>query len=300
MRLPRASPRAQFSCLASNNPRLSGFRPLDCLDHVDVDKFRERCMLPEFPIVLPRGHFDAFPARQRWFRSSPSQLNTEYLQQHGADAFVPLELTQSLSEPSGQPGPPRSEEVGFRKFHAPLGLFLEWMRAAETQSPTTRLYLAQCQLLDLPQTLRDDFPAPPLVSQAGRGDIYDTNLWIGHPPTYTPLHRDPNPNLFVQLAGQKVVRLIAPDQGQAVFASVRRELGRSSDHGAAAFRGEEMMQGQERALLEAAVWGTSSGGCEGYEAHLEAGDGLFIPKGWWHSIKGVGQRVTASVNWWFR
>jgi hypothetical protein len=33
---------------------------------------------------------------------------------------------------------------------------------------------------------------------------------IGHPPTYTPLHRDPNPNIFVQLAGEKVVRLLAP------------------------------------------------------------------------------------------
>ncbi|KAI9038502.1 putative JmjC domain protein [Aspergillus affinis] len=313
--------RTQLSCLAArsspsgrnwvttqHNPPVSGFRPLDILDDVNVNRFRERCFAPELPIVLPRGHFDNLPAVTRWFQSSSSppsasQLNTEYLKQHGGDAFVPLELTQYAQQ--GQPG---SGEVEFRKFHAPLSLFLEWMRAAETQSPTTRLYMAQCQLLDLPQTLRDDFPVPSLVSQAGRGDIYDTNVWIGYPPTYTPLHRDPNPNLFVQLAAQKVVRLIAPDKGQAVFASVRRELGRSSDHGAAAFRGEEMMQGQERTLLEAAVWGdgvttsspSSSGGGEGFEARLSAGDGLFIPKGWWHSIKGVGEGVTASVNWWFR
>lgn len=272
----------------------STFRPLDALDDADVDHFREKCFAPELPAVLPQGHFEYFPAVTRWFRpctSQPlaSQLNTDYLQLHGAEAFVPLELTRAISD----------EEVEFRKFHAPLTLFLEWMRAAETQSPTTRLYMAQCQLLDLPPTLRGDFPVPPLVSQAGRGDIYDTNVWVGYPPTYTPLHRDPNPNLFVQLAGQKIVRLIAPDKGQAVFASVRRELGRSSDHGAAAFRGEEMMQGQERSLLEAAVWGNGTsafGDCQGYEAHLAAGDGLFIPKGWWHSIKGVGQRVTASVS----
>jgi ribosomal protein L16 Arg81 hydroxylase len=47
------------------------------------------------------------------------------------------------------------------------------------------------------------------------------------------------------------------------------------------------------------VWGDSvSADTEGsgYEAHLEAGDGLFIPKGWWHSIKGVGEGVTASVS----
>jgi ribosomal protein L16 Arg81 hydroxylase len=63
-----------------------------------------------------------------------------------------------------------------------------------------------------------------------------------------------------------------------------------------------MMQGQERILLEQAVWddadsdGTNNVQDEGYEAHLEAGDGLFIPKGWWHSIKGIGEGVTASVS----
>jgi oxalate decarboxylase/phosphoglucose isomerase-like protein (cupin superfamily) len=71
-------------------------------------------------------------------------------------------------------------------------------------------------------------------------------------------------------------------------------MGRSEDRAAAAFRGEEMMQGEERTLLEQAVWddadsdGTNNMLGEGYEAHLETGDGIFIPKGWWHSIKGVG------------
>lgn len=158
-------------------------------------------------------------------------------------------------------------------------------------------------MLDLPQVLRDDFPTPDLVAQAGKGDVYDVNMWIGLPPTYTPLHRDPNPNLFVQLTGKKVVRLLPPDDGLALFASVRRQIGKSSDRGAAVFRGEDMMQGQERTLLEQAVWGDpdletagAAHGSEGYEAHLDSGDGLFIPKGWWHSIKGIGEGVTASVS----
>jgi len=33
---------------------------------------------------------------------------------------------------------------------------------------------------------------------------------------------------------------------------------------------------------------------------LEAGDGMFIPKGWWHSVKGVGKGIIGSANWWFR
>lgn len=74
-----------------------------------------------------------------------------------------------------------------------------------------------------------------------------------------------------------------------------------------------MMEGPERALLERAVWGFEGGDGEvgigesdesfsdrGLECVVRPGDALFIPKGFWHSIKGVGQGITGSVNWWFR
>lgn len=64
-----------------------------------------------------------------------------------------------------------------------------------------------------------------------------------------------------------------------------------------------MMKGQEKELLDNEIWGGASqteGREVGYEVSVEAGDGLFVPKGWWHSIKGVGNGITASVNWWFR
>lgn len=71
---------------------------------------------------------------------------------------------------------------------------------------------------------------------------------------------------------------------------------------------EEMMAGKGRAALDAVVWdGLAINDDEkakdrvvGYEAVLDAGDGIFIPKGWWHGIKGVGHGIVGSVNWWFR
>lgn len=312
-RLSRSSlyynPQSSVRSFSASSP--SQYRPLNILGNATLDTFRQRCFLPEQPAILPRSTFQDLPARKQWFTRASSEsapnpvasLNVEYLQNHGADAFVPLELTESTSTDavsgSGSDGG-TTETHSFRQFHAPLTLFLDWMRTAETTPQSTRLYLAQCQLLDLPPVLREDFPTPELVACAGKGDVYDTNVWIGHPPTYTPLHRDPNPNLFVQLAGEKVVRLLAPADGQAVFGAVRRQLGKSGSREAAAFRGEEMMQGRERALLDEMVWGTPvSAGSDagvGFEACLGAGDGLFIPKGWWHSIKGVGGGVTASVS----
>jgi len=37
-----------------------------------------------------------------------------------------------------------------------------------------------------------------------------------------------------------------------------------------------------------------------WQTELDAGDALFIPKGWWHSVKGLGDGINGSVNWWFR
>jgi len=127
-------------------------------------------------------------------------------------------------------------------------------------------------------------------------NIYDTNIWLGTPPTYTPLHKDPNPNLFVQLASNKIVRLFRPDVGASIFHDVRRKIGSQASP---VFRGEEMMQGPERELLEAAVWDCAAD-TNGFEVVVKPGDALFIPQGWWHSVKSVNLDVTASVNWWFR
>lgn len=68
-------------------------------------------------------------------------------------------------------------------------------------------------------------------------------------------------------------------------------------------RGAEMMEGAERKVLEEAVWSSGDDNpwwAQEMECEVGPGDGLFIPKGWWHSIKGVGEGITGSVNWWFR
>ena len=138
--------------------------------------------------------------------------------------------------------------------------------ASTLASPTARVYLAQASLADLPQQLRQDLPTPDLVLKAGKGDVYDTSIWLGQAPTYTPLHRDPNPNLFVQLAGTKIVRLMKPAAGNAVFARVQEKIGGS---GNAAMRGAEMMLGEEKRVLDEEVWGDGREGKELWEAEID-------------------------------
>ncbi|KAI9845319.1 MAG: hypothetical protein M1837_004941 [Sclerophora amabilis] len=267
-----------------------GIERLPTLRDGVVDHFRRECFKPELPTTFPRGWFSQLPAVNKWFTKSSShersnRLDPDYWNQYG-DVQVPLELTR--------PGPldyKGEHSDTFSRFQAPLSDFLEWSVSDAHGATPERLYLAQATTSDLPQSLRDDIPTPEIVLQAGRGDIYDTNIWIGHASSYTPLHRDPNPNLFVHLAGKKVVRLFEPDVGAGIFRSVQMQLGR---RGSDIFRGDEMMQGPEKRLLEEAVWKNDH--LPGYEADLEGGDGLFIPKGWWHSIKGAGRGMTGSVS----
>ncbi|MCJ1380476.1 hypothetical protein MMC17_003581 [Xylographa soralifera] len=279
-RYPRVS-----SFPRSSSSAVPVWRPLTVLPDSSLSTFRDLAFVPSTPALLPPATFKALPAIQKWFHPHSSNADQydaahDYLQSFGS-ATVLLEYSSSANK--------------FVRSHAPLSLFLEWLNQSNSETKD-RLYLAQTSLDDLPQALRRDLPTPAHVMSSGQGDIYATNLWIGRPPTYTPLHRDPNPNLFVQLAGSKTVRLMDPGAGRSVFARVQASLGEAAS---ANFRGEEMMQGREREVLEKEVWGGGSeieGRSRGFEAQLQAGDAVFLPNGWWHSIKGTGEGVTASVS----
>ncbi|KAI1078829.1 Clavaminate synthase-like protein [Whalleya microplaca] len=191
----------------------------------------------------------------------------------------------------------------FHQFDGPLSLIMsacEFNKTRENAAERiTQLYVAQSNLSDLPEPLSQDLPVPDLVRRAGRGDVYVSSIWLGLQPTYTPLHRDPNPNLFCQVVSHKAIRLMRPHLGTALYSRVRRELGST---GNSRFRGTEMMEGPERELLHRAVWGGTDTSPEMQEALLGPGDALFIPKGWWHSVVSTGEesQLNASVNWWFR
>nr|POE74820.1 lysine-specific demethylase jmj30 [Quercus suber] len=309
-------------------------RPVPVLSGTDIETFRHEAFDPAVPALFPRGCFADMPAVKKWFaRAKDAEdtvqsraaytLNRSYFARFGATR-VPLEISheqqfvrieQSLSyflscvhassSAYQHPRPqsnryfsayhPSARPVRRSKIATPDATFFN--NSASLAVPTARIYLAQAALDDLPTPLRDDVPTPCYVLRAGKGDVYASALWLGEAPTYTPLHRDPNPNVFVQLAGRKVVRILRPEAGRGVFAKVQEQVQGTAHE---RLRGEEMMSGMEKEVLERAVWGGDDLGVAVIQVELGSGDGLFIPKGWWHSVKGVGNGMTGSVNWWFR
>jgi len=305
---------------------------------VDIDEFRRKAFLPEKPLLITANNdlpaplvatSISIPAAGKWFvpqrpqnrDSSQNSQDSLALSQSYLSPFsgtiLPYELItdadphspqtlQNLQRQSDRGGHTELAlylsqilddtcHATFHRFNAPFSLFLQ---ACNPNSllPIKRLYIAQAQIADLPKQLRDDLPTPKLVKEAGKGDVYDANIWLGIPPTYTPLHRDPNPNIFIQLASRKRVRLFTPDIGSAIFREVQQRI---KQHASSKFRGNEMMEGPERIALEESTWGESASK-DGFEVIVSPGDALFIPKGWWHSIKSIGSDLNASVNWWFR
>ncbi|KAI1472998.1 Clavaminate synthase-like protein [Daldinia caldariorum] len=298
---------------------------------VDLDSFRRDAWVPETPLLLQNFH--NLPAMKKWFQHTRSWTSFSSYMQPYEYLLLPYELTVPEASPeeedsadnvldcflawlykSSEDQKPRlmisldaitqalrgdhpfRNSSGFQQFNAPLGLIMSASQFNKTQKEPskriTSLYVAQSDLNDLPGPLFQDLPVPDIVKYAGKGDIYNSSIWLGLQPTYTPLHRDPNPNLFCQLVGSKRVRLAAPDQGDDIYARVRTLLGSS---GNSRLRGTEMMEGRERKLLEFAVEPLD-------EVLLKPGDGLFIPKGWWHHVVSNGDdgELNASVNWWFR
>ncbi|MCJ1328226.1 hypothetical protein MMC10_004902 [Thelotrema lepadinum] len=298
-------------------PKITTWCPLPHLPSPSLPTFRAEAFTPKLPHHLPRTF--SLPATHKWFHhpDETPTLNTPYLAPH-ASVLLPMELTSPDEPPI------------FHRASAPLSFFLNYASLAasasiprstsppnpQTKSQDTRdgrqasFYISQSPLSLLPAPLRADFPIPSLVTDAGRGDVYTDSLWMGLAPTSTPLHRDPNPNLLVQVAGSKVVRLLAPEVGDALGDLL----------GLGKVRGEEMMVGERRGVVQGWVWGEDwdgsggmgermGGGAEGeekgkekgmgergWEVRLEPGDGVFIPEGWWHAVRGVGRGVNCSVS----
>ncbi|OJD37697.1 uncharacterized protein BKCO1_6000159 [Diplodia corticola] len=244
--------------------------------------------------------FQSVSAQYRWFKAVNSKADQHTLDIASLRPFsktvVPLEYTG--------PDPTNSSAKVFRRFDAPLQVFLDYL---EKPPQGIRIYLAQCSLSTLPKAMQAALPMPQFLTDHAATknangkptvcDIYDSSLWMGLPPTYTPLHRDPNDNCFFQLAGKKTIRLLPPNTGRDLFERVKERIGEGEGDLSGRIRGEEMMTGREKDELEKEVWDTAydpeSGGVE---ARLVRGDGLYIPKGWWHSVKGHGETFTASVS----
>ncbi|KAK2592261.1 hypothetical protein QQS21_010048 [Conoideocrella luteorostrata] len=317
---------------------LASLRPVDTAPpsprgFPDIQAFQQKALIPKKPLFFQKDAGSPtvyLPALSKWFNKAPSSgpsipispslienfqewpFPYELIRSSRKEDSVALfrnslmsssEMTDQIMAGILQSAVTEGSDKRFFQVYSPLRLLIKALEYNASRDPDVtdplQLYIAQSALPDLPQPLRDDLPAPEFVQRAGKGDIYSSSIWLGTEPTYTPLHRDPNPNLFCQLYSQKVVRLVPPSVGDRLFFEVQVQI---RQRGNSRIRTTDMMEGEERKVLHDAVWESESLPDDMFEVKLDAGDALFIPEGWWHSVKSVKSDggLNGSVNWWFR
>ncbi|KAI5805413.1 hypothetical protein DFH27DRAFT_369782 [Peziza echinospora] len=233
------------------------------------------------PAAFPKGHFTRHvPAISRWFvppgaGGSSVWTVSPTLIRDCPPVMVPVEATIAAGQPH------------FTQSHLPLPLFLEYLSQPRPQpSALPALYLAQYPL-DAGSPLTAAFTPPPPPLSSATGQAPSPTLWLGTSTTATsPLHRDPLANVFVHLAGGKVVRMFSPESGERILG---RLLG--AHVAKKKIRGQEMMAGEERTKVDEYVWQENaepeSEDEAGYEVTVGSGDGVYIPAGWWHAVRAV-------------
>lgn len=170
-------------------------------------------------------------------------------------------------------------------------------------------YLAQNELF---QQVIKDIPIPHFCENhghdIGEGKLYHTMLWMGPMNTVSPLHFDPLDNLLMQVVGWKRVLLFPPDDQ-----SDGTEEDDENNNGFPTRRNVSNEPSWHYAGINGNQYNTSAVDVENpdhseypnfkelaptpYECILGPGDGLYIPKKWWHHVRSLEMSVSANV-WW--
>jgi lysine-specific demethylase 8 len=108
----------------------------------------------------------------------------------------------------------------------------------------------------------------------------DTRLWIGSAGTCSGLHSDLKDNLFAQMHGRKIVYLVPFTHSRLVYPFVDNIVNSRID--------PEQWDERRFPLFRYA---------DVYQTTVDAGDLLFIPRGWWHYLRSESPSI--SINHWF-
>lgn len=211
------------------------------------------------PLVL-RGVARSWPASRRW--------TWEHLAEKGTG--IQVAVNRSIREQYRTASEQRD-----------LGDYLRSLLADDgsVRGGYDQTYVAYSWLFKLIPELRDDIPLRALF---GRWTQQLPAAWIGPAGTVTGLHSDNGyPNVLAQIRGRKSVLLFEP--GTDLYETSKYEWCTSTST-----VDLQQLDFEQFPRLRQAV---------PLVAHLDEGDGLFIPARWWHFV--VSQTPSVSVSTFF-
>ncbi|WP_087087402.1 cupin-like domain-containing protein [Acinetobacter pittii] len=214
------------------------------------------------PVILKNG-IEHWPALRKW---SP-----EYLALQFGQHLVEVQMNRNKDEHFERHSPSLKQKMKMSEFvskvmsvDASNDFYMTANNATNSHQMLQELFL------DI-----DDFAEGycDLALKDGR-----SFLWFGPKGTFTPLHHDLTNNMLVQIYGRKKVTLIPALQVPHLY----------NDHWVFSELSNANKIDLEKYPLAKSITPV--------ECILNAGDALFIPIGWWHSVESLDVSISISFT----
>jgi lysine-specific demethylase 8 len=225
------------------------------------------------PVVI-RGMIDRWPALQRW--------TPDYLVDRCSDLEVDY-----VAEPRLPAMSRRAAFEGRSRVHGTFKQFVE----ALVDEDGPRVYVLLSNLLKRAPRLAEDFAplegciplsVPPFLKRRlVRGPL----LWIGPKDMVSPLHLDPEHNLFSQVFGSKEWLVFSPSDQRNLYVPWPEHPDAILNWSPIDVSSPDVDRFPRYARLTP------------YRHVLEPGEMLYLPAGWWHGVRYRGVAISVNMFW---
>ncbi|GAB0097999.1 lysine-specific demethylase 8 [Sergentomyia squamirostris] len=230
---------------------------IDILDLPSIQKFHDDFFHTGRPVLL-LNCLRHWPAFSKW-------TNLGYFIHRFGHRIVPIEIGSKYTESN------------WGQKLVPLKDFIE-RQFISRKDDTIMEYLAQHDLLDQIPELRDDIRIPDYCQVS---DV-EVKIWFGPSGTVSPMHFDKKHNLLAQIVGSKRLLLADPKDSEGIYPFDGKMLSNTSQLDLENVDEERFPKSKEVCF---------------YQVHLNAGELLYIPPGWWHHVRALSNSISISF-WW--
>jgi len=230
------------------------------------EEFSKRYLEPGIPVLI-EGVASDWQASNSW---TPEYLADEY-----GNRDVPIVVLRDGDYLNSE-----QQEIPLQEYLQKIGAFEEPGSSENSDNTDSSFYLAQVSVDQYFPEMRKDISMPDFFDKEAPGV---TTMYAGSIP-FSQLHYHPNGSAMLGVVyGKKRVRLYAPDQGKYLYPG---SVFSSAPHFSVTH--QKVPDPDEFPKFSQA---------EFVEVTVSAGEILFFPIYYWHSIENIGLSISVTSFW---